>query len=118
MKKSIWFVLLMVSYAWSCTGDCMSCHQTLMKNIDKDTHHKPMMDCIQCHSANPESMAECGADCFACHSIDKIEKPGIKEHNVIRQCRDCHMKMKEDIFSLPMGSDQHSMKPLKDFLLN
>jgi hypothetical protein len=94
----------------------MTCHPALMKNINADIRHKPMLTCIKCHSANPNSMAECGSDCFACHPVEKIEKANIVEHKVIRECRDCHMKMKVQlkIDALPQG--QSSMPTLRDFL--
>ncbi len=96
----------------------MTCHQALMPTIDQDSRHKPMLGCIDCHSANPNSMAECGSDCFACHSIEKIEQANVGQHHVIRQCRDCHMKMKEELFSIPLNQGQSSQGPLKEFLLN
>ena len=40
-------------------------------------------------------MAECGA-IFACHPIIK-SKVRVAEHAVIRECRDCHMKLKTAI---------------------
>ncbi|WP_345993579.1 hypothetical protein [Sulfurimonas sp. HSL-1716] len=100
----------------ACTGDCLSCHPKLLPTIHQDTRHKPMLTCIKCHSANPDKMADCGSDCFACHSIKKIEEANVVEHKVIRGCRDCHMKLKKELFSAP---PQQSVKqPLKDFLLN
>jgi hypothetical protein len=101
---------------WACTGDCMTCHPALLKNIDSDMWHKPMTMCIKCHTANPEKMADCGSDCFACHPVAKIEAVRVPEHAVIRECRDCHMKLKVSlkIDTLPQGQ---SMKPtLRDFL--
>ena len=75
-----------------------------------------MTTCIKCHSANPEKMADCGSDCFACHPVAKIEGINVKEHAVIRECRDCHMKMKTTLGldNLPHG--QSSAPTLRDFL--
>ena len=42
-------------------------------------------------------MAECGSDCFACHRIEKIEKFQIREHKIIRECRDCHLSIKQSL---------------------
>jgi hypothetical protein len=96
----------------------MSCHQPLMKNIGTDTRHQPMLECIQCHSAEPNSMAECGSDCFACHPQEKIDKAGVPQHKVIRECRECHMQLRDTLFSLPVeGSSNMGAEPLKDFLL-
>jgi hypothetical protein len=114
--KTIVTLLFLLNLSLACTGDCMTCHPNLMKNINTDMRHKPMLTCINCHSANPNSMAECGSDCFACHPVEKIEKANITEHKVIRECRDCHMKMKVriDINTIPQG--QSSMPTLRDFL--
>ncbi|MBU0633110.1 hypothetical protein KKA17_10750 [bacterium] len=98
----------------ACTGDCLTCHPKLVPTIHEDTNHKSMLTCIKCHPADPQKMADCGSDCFACHSVEKIEKPNIAEHKVIRGCRDCHMKMKEELFSAP--AQQSKEQPLKDFL--
>jgi len=62
-------------------------------------------------------MAECGSDCFACHAIEKIEKNNIKEHRVIRECRDCHMEIKKKMFESPAFEGQSTQKPLKEFLI-
>lgn len=81
-----------------------------------DLRHKPMTTCIKCHSADPAKMADCGSDCFACHPIAKIEGSRIAEHAVIRECRDCHMKLKTklDLSNTPLG--QSVMPTLRDFL--
>lgn len=94
----------------------MSCHPALLKTIDTDLRHKPMLSCIKCHSPDPAKMADCGSDCFACHSMEKIDRANVSEHTVIRECRDCHMKMKIqlDVNTLPKG--QSVMPTLRDFL--
>lgn len=75
-----------------------------------------MTMCIKCHSADPAKMADCGSDCFACHPVAKIEGVRVAEHAVIRECRDCHMKLKVnlDLQSAPKG--QSVMPTLRDFL--
>ena len=84
----------------ACTGDCFSCHPTLVPNLKNDTRHLPMKTCINCHNPNSESMSECGPDCFECHTKEKIQRHNIKEHKVIEDCRNCHMnKLKIDITS-------------------
>ncbi len=98
----ILILILSISVALlACTGDCLTCHPNLVPTIDEDQRHKPMLTCIQCHSPDPNKMADCGADCFACHPMSKINGLGIKEHNVIQECRDCHVKMKEELFGIP-----------------
>jgi hypothetical protein len=101
----------------ACTGDCLTCHPKLVPMINEDLRHKPMLTCINCHSANPDAMSECGSDCFGCHSIEKIEKPNIKEHSVIRECRDCHLQMQESALDITAPLGQSHQKPLKEFLL-
>lgn len=115
MKILILFVFSLLPLL-GCTGDCMTCHPALLKNIDSDLRHKPMMTCIKCHTANPVKMAECGSDCFACHPIAKIEGARVREHVVIRECRDCHLKLKTqlNIDTLPKG--QSNMSTLREFL--
>lgn len=114
--KIIGLLLVVLLQLLGCTGDCMTCHPALLKNIDSDHRHKPMTTCIQCHSANPSKMADCGSDCFACHPIAKIESARVAEHSVIRECRDCHMKLKAtlDLINTPKG--QSVMPTLREFL--
>ena len=118
MRKT---VLLLLSGLFSgliaCTGDCLTCHPKLVPTIEQDARHKPMLTCINCHGADPNAMAECGSDCFACHPVEKIEKAGVKEHEVIRGCRDCHMKLKEMVSNIATPKDQSLLPPLKDVLV-
>jgi hypothetical protein len=75
-----------------------------------------MTTCIKCHSANPEKMADCGSDCFACHPVAKIEGIRVEEHRVIRECRDCHMKLKGSL-QIETGPKSQSIAPtLREFL--
>ncbi len=112
--KIITLILIAYISLVACTGDCLTCHPKLLPTINSDTKHKPMLTCIKCHSANPAKMADCGSDCFACHSIEKIEKPNIMEHKVIRGCRDCHMKLNQELLSAP--AQQSREQPLREFL--
>ncbi|MFA6143427.1 MAG: hypothetical protein WCW84_02065 [Sulfurimonas sp.] len=114
--KTLFIFLLFFLPLFGCTGDCMTCHPALLKTIDTDSRHKPMLTCIKCHSADPAKMGDCGSDCFACHPIAKIEGAHVAEHTVIRECRDCHMKLKTQlgIDTLPRG--QSTLPTLRDFL--
>ncbi len=114
--KTILFLFGFVTAVLACTGDCLTCHPTLLPTIQEDTRHKPMLGCIECHSANPDSMAECGSDCFACHPVEKIEKVPVEAHRVIRGCRDCHMQLKEELFGVKPETGQSRQPPLKEFL--
>jgi len=115
--KALLLILLMVFSTFACTGDCLTCHPKLVPTINEDLRHKPMLTCINCHSADPNSMAECGNDCFGCHSMEKINKPNVREHDVIQGCRDCHVGLTEEIMSVPPTTGQSYQKPLKEFLL-
>lgn len=75
-----------------------------------------MKTCIKCHSANPAKMADCGSDCFACHPIAKIEGSHVAEHAVIRECRDCHMKLKTTLNLNNTPKGQSVQPTLRDFL--
>jgi hypothetical protein len=114
--KTVFILLIGLVPLLGCTGDCMTCHPALLKTINTDLRHKPMLTCIKCHSADPAKMGDCGSDCFACHPIAKIEGAHVAEHVVIRECRDCHMKLKIQlgIDTLPKG--QSTMPMLRDFL--
>lgn len=115
--KSLIFICLSYILLMACSGDCLSCHPNLVPTIEQDSRHKPMLGCIECHSANPDSMAECGSDCFACHPIEKIEKTPVEAHKVIRECRDCHLQLKEALLDVAPPVEQSRQQPLKEFLL-
>lgn len=78
-----------------------------------------MLGCIECHSADPNSMAECGSDCFGCHSMQKINAADVRAHDVIQGCRDCHVGAKEELFDISLPQDQsREENTLKEFLSN
>lgn len=117
MKSVLLLVAITTSVLFACTGDCLTCHPKLMETIHEDPRHKPMLGCIDCHSANPDAMAECGSDCFGCHPVEKIEKVGVKQHRVIRECRDCHMEMTQGALDITRAMGQSVQKPLKELLI-
>jgi hypothetical protein len=114
--KLLFLFLVALLPLWGCTGDCMTCHPALLKNIDTDKRHKPMTTCIKCHSADPAKMGDCGSDCFACHPIAKIEGARVAEHAVIRECRDCHMRLKPSVKIDLEPKGQSNQPMLRDFL--
>jgi hypothetical protein len=116
MKYLIVLILFTLSL-FACTGDCLTCHPKLIPTINTDLRHKPMLTCIKCHSANPNSMAECGSDCFSCHPMEKINKANVREHDVIQACRDCHVGKKEKLFDLSISPNQSHADTLKGFLI-
>ena len=114
IMKILLFILSLSVGILACTGDCLTCHPNLVPTIQEDKRHKPMLTCITCHSAIPNSMADCGSDCFACHPMSKINGLGVKEHEVIQGCRDCHVAMKQELF----GINKKNESTLKDALFN
>ena len=112
--KIIIYIIIFAAGIHACTGDCLTCHPSLVPTIENDERHKPMRTCIKCHSAEASSMAECGSDCFACHPMSKINGLGIKEHDVIQGCRDCHVELKRQLFGIP----QMNQSTLKETLFN
>ena len=112
------FLLLFTYTLVACTGDCLTCHPKLLPTINEDLRHKPMLTCINCHSAEPNAMAECGDDCFACHPMSKINKANVREHDVIQKCRDCHVGETEKLFDITNSFDQSHIESLKDFINN
>lgn len=117
MKKTVFSLLLLTFSLFACTGDCLTCHPALQENILTDQRHNPMLTCINCHSANLDAMGDCGNDCFACHPMEKINN-GVKEHEVIQGCKDCHTQMKQELLDITNAHDQSKVaEPLRDFLL-
>ena len=114
--KHLFLVAIFSFSLFACTGDCMTCHPALVPTIDEDVRHKPMLTCINCHSAEPNTMAECGDDCFACHPMSKINAANVREHDVIQGCIDCHVKASEMLFDTSKSFNQSSPETLKDFL--
>jgi len=115
--KYIIIISLFTLTLFACTGDCLTCHPKLVPTINEDLRHKPMLTCIECHTAEPNTMAECGDDCFSCHPMSKINKPNIRAHDVIQACRDCHVGENEKLFDSSSTFDQSQGESLKDFLI-
>lgn len=115
--KIITLLYLLVTLGFGCTGDCLTCHPKLVPTIHEDKRHSPMLTCINCHSADPNSMAECGSDCFSCHPMSKIYATKVAEHDVIQACRDCHVGANEKLLDIATPFDQSQNESLKDFLI-
>ncbi|MEO2068305.1 MAG: hypothetical protein ABGX27_02185 [Desulfurobacteriaceae bacterium] len=85
--------LFLSSYvAWACSSDCYQCHV----NIPKDSNHKVLSSCTDCHPKHEEKSfnSKCGADCFDCHSVNKVMKLSLA-HSVLKKCVECHTKLKD-----------------------
>lgn len=115
--KFLFLTAFLSSLLLACTGDCLTCHPKLVPTINVDIRHMPMLTCIKCHSAEPNSMAECGDDCFACHPMSKIHAANVREHDVIQTCVDCHVGAQEKIFDVTNSFEQSQGESLKDFLI-
>ena len=114
--KYIFISLLFVSSLFACTGDCLTCHPKLVPTIETDTRHKPMLGCIECHSAEPNAMAECGDDCFSCHPMSKINGANVRQHDVIQTCVDCHVNADKKMLDISSSHEQSQSDSLKEFL--
>ena len=115
MKYIIILIFLTIS-AFACTGDCMTCHPKLLPTINEDLRHKPMLTCINCHSAESSGVGECGDKCFTCHTMSKLDKANVREHDIIQTCINCHVGAKEKLFDISKSLDQSHGATLKDFL--
>lgn len=117
MKLFILFLIFTFSLQ-ACTGDCLTCHPKLVPTIKVDVRHMPMLGCIECHSAEPNTMAECGDDCFGCHPMSKINAADVRQHDVIQTCVDCHVNADKELLDISNTYDQSRGESLKDFLNN
>ena len=98
-------------------GDCFTCHPKLIKGIDSDEKHRPMLTCIRCHTPNKNSVPECGSKCFSCHSQEDLLDAEVDEHTIIQECRNCHVIDTHKLFDISNNFDQSSSESMKDFLL-
>lgn len=117
MKKVLLF-LAALSIASACSGDCMSCHPALQKDIEQDAHHRIMLECARCHAENNNPDAPCGGNCFACHAPSSIPQ-NVVQHQGLGECRSCHTSVKDSNYldKLFDFSDQSGvMAPLNEIL--
>jgi hypothetical protein len=49
--------------------------------------------------------------------MSKINKANVREHDVIQECRDCHVGAKEKLFDVSTSFDQSHSVSLKDFII-
>ena len=111
-------IAVFLQLSWACSGDCLSCHPKLKATILTDKRHSPMLTCIACHKEETSGQSACGNDCFSCHPIDKID-PSVKEHKVINDCRNCHMKMPKQLQKQLKKPQQRSKETsLEDLLFS
>lgn len=93
MNKILLILAFCLSFAYACTGDCISCHPVLKESINKP-HHIILKTCIECHKDNAGPVNECGGDCFDCHPRQKLINSDRKEHQEIAKCKECHVDSK------------------------
>ncbi|MDR2153208.1 MAG: hypothetical protein LBO72_10330 [Helicobacteraceae bacterium] len=89
MRALISFIFL-VTIAFNCSGDCVSCHATLEGKTGKDGDHNVLLKCVECHQEIASQNAECGGNCFVCHSESSIDK-SVAEHKTLGDCKSCHI---------------------------
>ena len=89
------FLLIVLStFLFACTGDCIACHPILKKSINKP-YHQILKSCITCHKDNAGPVNECGGDCFKCHPREKLINSNRVEHQEISKCKECHIDVNE-----------------------
>ncbi len=97
-------LLLIVFFSFTilfaCDGDCMKCHQSLLKNGKLDSDHVILAKCIYCHKITSNDLEKmgslCGQDCWDCHDVKKTMQIKIKEHLVLEKCIACHSKLERN----------------------
>ena len=110
-------VLFLSSSLLASMGDCFTCHPKLIKGIDTDENHHAMLSCIKCHAPNKKSVPECGSKCFSCHSEEDLRDADVSEHDIIQECRNCHVVDTHKLFDISNSFDQTLDESMKDFLL-
>jgi len=110
MSKIILIFAFFYNIIYSCTGDCLACHENLKNSLELD-HHKILKTCISCHSDNIGKMSSCGEDCFACHDKQKLIYSKRVEHQAIAKCSKCHNK-KESILQDSIEKNPQTIQQL------
>ena len=116
--KTLLLITIFLTNIYASMGDCFTCHPSLIKGIDTDEAHKPMLTCIKCHTPSRQSVLECGDKCFSCHKEQDLEPQKIPEHRVFEDCRECHVEAKKKLLDITKGHDQSNADSLKSFLFN
>jgi len=115
--KTILLISIFLTSIYASMGDCFTCHPKLIKGIDDNEEHKPMLTCIKCHTPSRASVLECGDKCFSCHKEVDLAPEEIPEHRVFEDCRECHVNAKKELLDITKTFDQSHVDTLKDFLL-
>jgi len=113
----IFFLLILgLSLSFACSGDCITCHKALKKQINTP-EHEILKTCLKCHQKLGKQISSaCGGDCFSCHSKKALlDKTNISAHSELVTCNKCHFD-KEEIFNSPNSTGFNFN--LKDFLKN
>ena len=93
MRFFICFAFTCISL-FACSGACLDCHPSLLKNGKYDKDHAVLKTCIKCHSKHSvKEDTRCGADCWDCHNIKEVSVSDVKEHQGLKDCVDCHLKL-------------------------
>jgi transcriptional accessory protein Tex/SPT6 len=115
--KTLLLITIFLTNIYASMGDCFTCHPSLIKGIDSNEAHKPMLTSIKCHTPSRQSVLECGDKCFSCHKEQDLEPEEIPEHRVFEDCRECHVEAKKKLLDITNTHDQSHVDTLKDFLL-
>jgi len=115
LKVVILLTFLLISL-FACSGDCKSCHPKL--DLNGDTRHSIMKNCINCHTEdsfiNIDMGAACGQDCWACHDVKKVSKLQIIEHKELERCIACHTGLDKKLDSnFEFGKPKGVMESLR-----
>jgi hypothetical protein len=116
--KNLLLIFLLTPLVYASMGDCFTCHPKLIKGIDTNEEHKPMLTCIKCHTPSKRPVLECGEKCFSCHKQEDLEPENIPEHMVFEDCRECHVDTKKKLLDITNTYDESHVESLKDFLLH
>ncbi|MDX1809575.1 MAG: hypothetical protein R3331_08560 [Sulfurospirillaceae bacterium] len=112
MLKIFLSIVCIYAVLFACEGDCLKCHQTLVKNGKIDENHQILTTCKNCHNSTPKDFekmgAACGQDCWECHSVQKVMAIKIKQHEVLNNCIACHKKLAKDQGFLKLGNNGFS----------
>ena len=101
MLRLLIVVITLSLAANACEGDCMVCHPGLEKMKGKEaSEHRVLRSCKNCHKKpmkESNATAECGRDCWECHDIRRVQSLGVKAHEGLGRCIECHVTLDRDL---------------------
>ncbi|MDR2638244.1 MAG: hypothetical protein LBC09_00220 [Helicobacteraceae bacterium] len=88
--RSFFLFAFLATIAFTCSGDCVSCHAQLSGSLKEDSDHAVLQNCVLCHQEISSPNAECGGNCFSCHAESSLDK-SVDEHKTLGDCKSCHI---------------------------